>query len=286
MKYRYLNSKEIHDDEESKFLKFLYNTFIGRFILKIVISKTISKIVGIFLSSKLSLFMIKKYIKKYNIDMTKYEDKKYKSFNEFFKRKLKEDDFKSNKKDFISTANSKITYYKIDKNLIINIKKSKYNIEEILKNKKMAEEYRDGICLIYRLAPQNYHRYIFCDDGELEYIGKVEGKLHTVKPIAINSKYKIFHENYREISKLRTKEFGDIIQIEVGALCVGKIVNKKTDEFSKYQEKGYFEFGGSTIIQLIKKDKVKINNEIVENTKKDIETLVDIGNIIGEKYKI
>lgn len=285
MKYKYLNEEDIYDEKQSYILKFLYNTIIGRVILKFLTLSVVSRFVAHILNSRISIPVIWKYIKKYSIDMTKYEKNKYKSFNEFFTRKLKDDFKQSDKKDFIATANSKISCYPISENLIVNIKNSKYQIEELVKDKKIINDYAGGVCLIYRLAPSNYHRYIFCDDGTQKLIRKIKGRLHTVNPI-VYDKYKVFSENYREVTELNTENFGKIIQIEVGALCVGKIVNKKIYKYKKYDEKGYFEFGGSTIIHIIEKDKVKINNIIINNTNENIETFVEIGEVIGRSEVI
>lgn len=281
MQYRYLNNIEIYEEKPTIILKFLYNTLIGRCILKIVTLNIISNIISKILNSKVSIPMIKKYIKKYSINMEMYENKRYKSFNDFFIRKLKNTKFYSKSGDFIAIASSKISYYEISKELLINVKNSTYSIMELLKDEDIAKEYEGGICLVYRLSPYDYHRYIFCDNGTQKHIKKIKGKLHTVNPIAYG-KYKVFSENYREITQLNTENFGEIIQIEVGALCVGKIVNKDIEHYSKYDEKGYFEFGGSTIIQIIKKDKIKIDNQIIENTKNNIETVINIGEVIGK----
>ena len=286
MKYQYLNEKEIYDEKANSSLKFLYNTVFGRIILKFLTTHFVSKVAGAFFNSRLSTPMIKSYIKKYNIDISIFEEKKYKSFNKFFKRNLKEgyleNKSKNSKDRFISTANSRITYYEISDDLLINVKNSIYSISELIQDDELAKEYEGGICLIYRLSPDNYHRYIFCDDGTQECLKSIKGKLHTVNPIIYEkNKYKVYTENYREVSILDTKHFGKIIQIEVGAMCVGKIKNhKEIIEFKKYEEKGYFEFGGSTIIQLIEKDKVKINKQIVENSKNDVETYVAIGDVL------
>lgn len=283
MKYRYLNNIEIYEEKPSIILRFLYNTLLGRCVLKIITLNIVSKIIGKILKSRISIPIIKRYIHKYSIDMTKYENKKYKSFNDFFIRKLKNNKFESDKQDFIAVASSKISCYEIFQELLIDVKNSTYSIVELLKDINIVKDYEGGICLIYRLSPADYHRYIFCDKGTQKYIKKIKGKLHTVNPI-VYEKYKVFSENYREITKLYTENFGEIVQIEVGALCVGKIVNKEVKQYNKYDEKGYFEFGGSTIIQIIKKDKVKISNQIIENTKNNIETFADIGEVIGKSY--
>ena len=283
MKYKYLGEKRIYDNEKNSSLKFLYHTFIGRIILKLIYNRFISNMVGFFLNLRISKFMIKKYINKYSIDMNLYKEKEYTSFNDFFKRELKNINKTNNKKDFVSICDSKISVYKITKDLIVNIKNSKYSIEELIKD-NVDKAYEDGLCIIYRLEPKDYHHYIFNDDGKVLTNKKINGKLHTVNPI-VYDKYQVFTENKREVSILKTKTFDDIIQIEVGALCVGRIKNREVKEFKRYDEKGYFEFGGSTIIQLIKKDIINIDKEIIENTKNDIETQVTVGTVIGSVKK-
>ena len=82
---------------------------------------------------------------------------------------------------------------------------------------------------------------------------------------------------------MHTKNFGDIVQVEVGAMMVGRIVNNHQEgAYKKGQEKGKFEFGGSTIVLLIEKDKVIFDEEFFINTSKDYETFVKCGESIGK----
>ena len=170
--------------------------------------------------------------------------------------------------------------HKIDDNLKMKIKETYYSLEELLNDNALAKEYKNGICLIFRLIPSDYHRYIYMDYGiEIEH-KKIDGILHTVNPISY-SKYKVYKQNTREYSILQTKNFGQVIQMEVGALLVGKIVNYYKKIFNKGEEKGYFQFGGSTVILIIKNNVIEIDKDIMEMSNKKIETLVDIGENIG-----
>ena len=282
IKYKYLNDDTIYKEKQSYSKRFLYHTILGRLLLKLIIRTSISNIVGFYLNSKYSRPIIKKYINKNSIKMDLYEDKKYQSFNDFFIRKRKEIKKTNQKKDFISTANSRITSYKITNDLKLYIKNSTYSLQELVKDDKLCQEYKDGIVLVYRLSPSDYHHYIYCDNGKVLFHKKIKGVLHTVNPIAFD-KYKVFSENTREVMLLKTENFGEIIQIEVGALLVGKIENEKNKIFKRYDEKGHFEFGGSTIIQLLKKNAIKLNSEILNNSINDIETYIEIGDVIGNK---
>ena len=272
----------IYDPKEEKYLetkqslslRFLYNTVLGRIILKLLTCKCISKIGALYFKSPISKIRIKRFIKKNNINMNDYYNEQYHSFNDFFIRKIKPDKRKI-ENGLIAISDSKLTVYKIDKDSKFNIKNSIYTVKELIGEEK---EYK--YALIFRLCVDDYHHYVFPDDGEIISSKHIKGKLHTVQPIAFK-KYKVFHENDREITYLNCKNLGEICIVEVGALMVGKIVNENVKKFKKGDEKGHFEFGGSTIIMLTNKD-LKIDKKIMENSKKDIETIVKLGETIGQ----
>ena len=270
--------------EPSMVLTFLYDTVIGRIVLKIMTTRTISKIVGLYMNSRLSKGRINKFVKKNNIDMSEYPDTSYKNFNEFFSRRIDEQKrpIQMDSDALISVADSKLLRYKITPKLVLNIKNVTYTVEELLKDKEISKDYIGGECLVFRLGVDDYHRYIYIDDGEVLQSKKINGILHTVSPIS-DGKYKVYSQNSREWTLIKTKNFDNVIQMEVGAMCVGKIKNFDNKEVKRGQEKGYFEFGGSTIIVFIKKDMVRIDSDILDNSFVGIETIVKQGERIGEK---
>ena len=152
-------------------------------------------------------------------------------------------------------------------------------MDEIAPGIKNLNEYSGGKCLVYRLCVEDYHRYCFIDDGTLLEKRTIKGKFHTVSPLSKD--YKIYKENYREINILSTKHFGEVIHIEVGALLIGKIVNRDAAVFEKGEEKGFFEPGGSTIVQLFKKDVVKMDDDLMRMSADHIETKVLYGEGVG-----
>ncbi len=243
-----------------------------KFLTNILTSKSISKIYGLYNKTILSKTKINKFIKNNNIDMNLYEDKKYKSFNDFFIRKLKNINID---KGFISPCNGKLLVYKINNKLKVNIKGLDYSIEELL-NKKI--DYSNAYIFIYRLALDDYHRFHYIDDGKRIERVKIKGRLHTVS--SSSKDYKIYKENEREYSILETKNYGKIIYMEVGALLVGRIINYDLNNFKKGEEKGYFLPGGSTVI-IIAKD-IKVDKDILKYSKQNIETVVHVGERVGE----
>lgn len=130
----------------------------------------------------------------------------------------------------------------------------------------------------------DYHRYIFFDSGTLDRTYYIPGRLHTVSPIVYDF-YRVFQENSRQVSVLETEHFGTVVQVEVGALMVGKIVNYPVQTFQKGEEKGYFEFGGSTIILLLEPNQVEIDSLILKYSKQGMEVKVKLGTVLGKKYK-
>ena len=274
-------TKRIKEEKEDKINIFLYHTILGRIILKILITKPISKIYGYYLDSKLSIPKIKKFIKKNNINMNDYLKEDYQSFNEFFKRKinLTKRPIPKNNRILISPCDSKLSVYKIKDNTF-KIKNTYYHIEDLTHTKDYLNY---DYAIIFRLCVDDYHRYCYVDNGTKEENHHIKGVLHTVRPIA-QEKYPIFSQNEREWTILHTENFNDIIEIEVGALMVGKIVNHHNEKnFKKGEEKGYFKFGASTIVLLVKD--IKIDEDLIKNTNNNLETIVKMGERIGIKSK-
>jgi len=234
----YRNENKIEELKYSKSVKFLYNTFLGRMILKIMTNRFISKIGACFFNSRLSIFMKNKVIKEKNIDMNKFVNIKYDSYNKFFIRKYIDEylNVDKTKNVFISPCDSKLMILKINENDTFKIKNSHYQLTDIIDN-TIISNYKNGYLLIFRLDVNDYHRYCYVDYGIRDEYHYIDGILHTVQPI-VYDKYKVFHRNAREWCLLKTNNFDDIIQVEVGALMVGKIVNDKNKvSFSKVQER-------------------------------------------------
>ena len=271
---------------ESKPLKsqrFLYNTILGRLILKALIKPSFSTKIGKRLDSPKSLKKSYKFAKKNNINLDDFILDDVKCFNDFFSRKIKDGKrpIDMTPSHLISPCDSKASAYRIDNDLILNIKNSKYKLKNLINNEQLAQSYINGTCLVLRLCVDDYHRYCYIDDGTKEDNVFIPGVLHTVNPIALEH-YKIYSQNQREYTILHTKNFGDVVQIEVGAMRVGKIVNYDgASEIKRGEEKGKFLYGGSTIILLLNQN-VKIDDDIVNNTKDGAETIVKMGEKIGE----
>lgn len=272
-------------DNPNMGLSFLYNTVVGRTLLKpFVATSFISKLAGRFMNTRISKIFINHFIKSNMIIMEEYKKENYKCFNDFFIRNIKEElrPIDKYKNSFISPCDSKLTVYKINDNLLFNVKNSIYSVKSVLNDEKLSKKYKDGYALVFRLTPDDYHHYCNVDDGTIIKHYKIEGKFHTVNPISYDN-YQVFKENTREVTMIKTNNTGTIAYIEVGALLVGKINNLKVSgNIKKGKEKGYFMYGGSTVIILIEKDKVKLDSNIIKNSDDGYETCVKYGEKIGK----
>lgn len=271
--------------EESKTVRFLYGTFIGRLFVKVLSFPILSKFVGFLLNRGVSKFKIKSFVKKNDIDLSLYEKDSFKSFNDFFTRKMKSENIHINmdKDVFISPCDAKASCYEISLDSDFLIKGSYYNVKDLLGGDYIYKNYDGGYLIVLRLCADDYHRYIYLDNGTKGKNVFIKGVLNTVRPIAFEH-YDIFKKNAREYSVLSTENFGDVVQVEVGAVLVGKISNFHEEySFKRGEEKGMFQFGGSTIVLLVEKDRVIIDKDILDNSKEDIETIVKLGSRIGKK---
>lgn len=273
-------------DGQDKALQFLYRTTGGRLLLKVLTMPFISKTVGAFMDTSFSVFLIKPFIEKSGINLSEYRRKKYKSFNDFFTRQIRPElrpvDYSNNA--VISPCDARLTVHRISDRSIFKIKGSYYRTADLLRNSFIARRYRGGYCMIFRLCVDDYHRYCYIDSGIQTENVHIKGELHTVNPIALE-KYNIYKRNSREFTILHTENFGDVVQIEVGAMLVGRIKNhhRNVHRFRKGEEKGMFEYGGSTVVLLFEKDMIEVNSDILENSAAGLETIVKYGAEIGRK---
>jgi phosphatidylserine decarboxylase len=213
----------------------------------------------------------------------------FRCFNDFFSRSLKQDarPINTNKKILISPVDGRLAAYEhINLNKIIQIKGFTYSLSELIKNNKISMNFTNGNCLIFRLCPTDYHRFHFIDWGKCEPYNKIKGNYYSVNPISLQNIPKLFCKNKREWSIFHSNNFGNVIYVEIGATCVGSIIQTYNPEknISKGSEKGYFKFGGSTVILFFEKNKITVDRDILEQTKKGYETKVLLGERIGTQY--
>lgn len=272
-----------------KYLKFLYYNPLGELPLNLVVKKKfLTEYYGKKMDKPESVKKVPSFIEQADINIAEAKKRveEFKSFNDFFYRELKEGartvDYRENV--LASPADGKILAFEnLDIEKEFYIKGDKFTLEEFFADKGLANKYKDGVFMIIRLAPIDYHRFHFPADGEISESKLIDGVYYSVSTHAIKKNFRILCENKREYSILKTEKFGDIAMFEVGATMVGGIKQsyKSNSYVKKGEEKGYFYFGGSTCVLVFERGKVKIDEDLLENTKKGIETKVYMGEKIG-----
>ena len=265
-------------------LTWLYESVIGRGILRLLTMPWISKAAGSFMDSRLSRPVIKPFIRSKGIDITEAADGDWQSFNAFFTRPLKAEarPVVKDPEAFVSPCDGYLKACPIEDGVAITVKDVPYTIAELLRSDGLAKHFEGGTCLVFRLTPTDYHRYIYPDDGMQLYNRRIEGVLHTVQPVA-TERTDVFVQNSREYALLKTEHGGWMVMMEVGALLVGRIsnLNRSRHRFTRGEEKGWFDFGGSTIVILVEKGRLELSEEIKKASALGEETRVLQGIKVG-----
>src|SRR5581483_6750153 len=153
---------------------------------------------------------IREFINRYGINVDEVERPldSFQSFNDFFIRKLKPAARPIDREPshLISCADSRLIAYEIKRDTILPVKGRALTVRELLRD-PLAEQYHDGLCLIFRLAPVDYHRFCYIDDGEQTPIKVINGYYRSVNPVAIWKQLPVFSENQREYCVLKTQNF-------------------------------------------------------------------------------
>ncbi|XP_056159324.1 phosphatidylserine decarboxylase proenzyme 2-like [Syzygium oleosum] len=224
-----------------------------------------------------------------NIAEVKYPLEHFKTFNEFFIRELKPGarPIASVEHDNIAVcaADSRLmAFNNVEDSTRFWVKGKKFSIQGLLGNEISSSSFEGGALVIFRLAPQDYHRFHLPVTGIIEQFVNIPGCLFTVNPIAVNSKYcNVFTENKRVVSIISTEHFGKVAFIAIGATMVGTItfLKQEGERVKKGDEFGYFSFGGSTVICVFEKDVIDIDKDLLENSSRSLETLVSVGMKLG-----
>ncbi len=264
------------------FLRFCYRTVPGRVLLRLVRSKACSRLMGAYMNSRLSVGRVKKAIREQKPDLTQFEQDSFRSFNAYFTRKRREEIFPfcHDESRLCSPADSRLTVVPLQGDRAFPVKQAPYTVSELLQDEAEAKRYAGGHALVFRLCPTDYHRYAYPDDGQEVSCKTIPGTLHTVSPVALET-VPVFHRNSREVTILETVHFGRIAFIEVGALLVGRICNRHRERFRRGEEKGYFAYGGSTVVLLVQPNRLQPDEDLLRNSANGIETFVRSGEAIG-----
>ena len=267
-------------------IRWAYQTLSGKLFSSCIFGNSIlSRLLGLYFDSGLSKRQIKKTIADLNINTDEFElaVDAFKSFNHFFTRYLKEDarPFEKDEQIIVSPADGRVLVYPdASKESIISIKGMHDSVQNFIGQD--IEGFDNCSVAVIRLCPSDYHRYHFPCTGEILKTGKLSGKYHSVNPVALDAVPNIFCRNKREFALCNSSK-GKFIISEVGAFGVAGIIQTHTgDKFIKMDEKGYFKFGGSTVILVFPKGAVEFDKDLVKYSEEGTETLIHVGDNLAK----
>ncbi|MGE3954106.1 MAG: phosphatidylserine decarboxylase [Parachlamydiales bacterium] len=266
-------------------IAFLYGR--GRLLHPLLHNPLFSVLYGKVQGSRLSRHKVLPFIKKYGLDTTEFETEPadFRSFNDFFIRKLKAGARRIADSAAVLPADGRYLFFpKIEEEHTFFAKGQRFSLKEFLRSSRLAAQYEGGAMVIGRLCPTDYHRFHFPADGIPSESSLINGWLASVNPAAIRDNMKIFWENRRSLTPLQTPHLGRILIVEVGALCVGKIhqtyvANKRV---KRGDEKGYFSFGGSSVVLLFEPGRITFDPDLVAASGEGLEVMCLMGQSLGK----
>lgn len=269
------------------FLRFTYENPLGALPLHAMVKRaSFSSWYGRRMDAPASRAKIAPFLATYGVDTGEFADApdSFRTFNEFFYRKLKP------QARPIATGDDEIAFPADGRHLVLPdiaacddffIKGIRFDLAALLGDAAAAKRFAHGSMLISRLCPVDYHRFHFPCSGTPSASQQINGPLYSVSPIALRKRPSILWENKREITTLRTAKLGDVLLLEVGATCVGSIVQTYTPDtpITKGDEKGYFRFGGSCFITIFEPGKMRFAADLVEHSRAGREVYARMGNV-------
>ncbi|EAW21170.1 putative phosphatidylserine decarboxylase Psd2 [Aspergillus fischeri NRRL 181] len=219
----------------------------------------------------------------------------FKTFNEFFYRQLKPGarpcSAPNEPRIIVSPADCRsVVFDRIDEATSIWVKGREFSVERLLGNAypEDAPRYKNGALGIFRLAPQDYHRFHIPVDGVMGTPKTIEGEYYTVNPMAIRSALDVYGENVRILVPIDSIAHGRVMVVCVGAMMVGStvITRKAGEKVTRGEELGYFKFGGSTVLLLFEEGVMKFDRDLVDNSRGALETLIRVGMSVGHSPEI
>jgi phosphatidylserine decarboxylase len=248
---------------------------------------------GAYKDSLASVAEIPAFISTYKLptaDLLRPDPKNYTSFNDFFARELKPGarPIDPDPAALVSAADCRLTVFPtVEDATRIWIKGAHFSVVAMLGgDQQLADKFVGGSIAVFRLAPQDYHRYHSPVEAKVVENRDFKGAYYTVNPVAVRTELDVFTENRRLVTILESPQFGTVAFVQVGALLVGSIrltgAQQAGAVLAKGAEMGYFAYGGSTVVAVFQKGKVVFDADLVKNSLNERETLLQVGQRIGK----
>lgn len=291
-KIYYIN-RATHKTEEERIyceaaLRFLYGSKLGKSLATLLAYIPLfSQLFGWWQRKPWTKKKIVPFITQYQVDTAHFEKpaESYTSFDDFFTRTLKKDSRPLAPGAIIPADGRYLFYQDLSSCDGFVIKGKKFSLERLVGEDSLTPLYSHGSMVIARLCPSDYHRFHFPVDCTPSQTRLINGPLYSVNPLAVRQNVTLLTENKRTITRLKTDHYGTILFIEIGATNVGSIHQTFSPgtPYKKGDEKGYFSFGGSSLILLFEKGKIRLANDVLSHSADHMETLCLMGQSMEER---
>ena len=269
-------------------LRFFYESPVGRLLRGPIFgNRVLSRLLGWRQDRPWSRAQIRPFVERFGIDLDEVElpVDQYPTFNAFFARRLKPGarPFAADPDTLCCLADGKaLVFPELADGVEFPIKGASVTPASLLASGADAAPFAGGSALVVRLAPPDYHRFHFPDDGRAAAARLVPGRCHSVNPIALRRVPDLFGQNRRTVTRIDTAHFGPVAYVEVGAFAVASIVQTfAPGPVARGQEKGHFQFGGSTLALLFAPGAVRFDGDLVRDSVAGLETQVRAGERVG-----
>ena len=285
---RYTGSLETESVYGEKWLRWSYETAAGRLMLNAVIKRAwFSRWYGWRMSRPGSRRLVQPFVETYGLDETEFADPvtSFRSFNDFFSRELRSGarPIDPDPASIVFPADGRhLGFPSIGSQDRIYAKGQSLNLHELFDDSELARRFAGGAVVISRLCPVDYHRFHMPCAGVLSEPRSIPGPLFSVSPIALRSQVGFLAENKRAVSLIRETVCGTVAMVEVGATCVGTIIQTAPPGWvAKGVEKGMFRFGGSCVITLFEPKRVKLSDDLATESARGYEIFARMGDRLG-----
>lgn len=286
---RYTGRVETEQVYGEKFLHFTYGNALGRLSLHGLVKRAFfSRWYGRRMDQPASARKIRPFLAAYGLNSAEFAEapESFRSFNEFFYRKLKPEarPIHPDPKAAVFPADGRhLGFQNVMKAEGIFVKGQVFDLRKLIKNHELAETFRDGVMIMSRLCPVDYHRFHFPVAGVPSKPVLIEGPLYSVNPVALKQNIHFLAENRRSRTEIRSEAFGLVLMLEIGATCVGSFeyTFQPGVRVEKGAEKGFFKFGGSSMVTLFEHGRVDLAEDLIANSKHGRELYARMGDLMG-----
>lgn len=270
------------------FLRWAYGNPLGRLTVALAVKRAwFSRWYGWRMDRPASRAKVVPFIRDYGLEIGEFADPvdAYGSFNEFFYRRLKPSarPVEGDERIAVFPADGRhLAIPDVDAARDFYIKGQCFDLGAFLGDADLAATFAGGSMLISRLCPVDYHRYHFPVGGQAGPSVAIGGHLRSVSPLALRRRLAIFWENKRARTVIDSPEFGRVVVMPIGATCVGSMHHTYLPgPVAKGAEKGFFSFGGSCVVTLFPRGRIRFDDDLLEHAADQREVYAKMGQRCG-----